>query len=550
MRYLPRIALLLIAVNLNAQELDEQATESAQVTDQVLDPVAAAVFADDLVPPPPDVAPEMAPQPEQELPSEPEQAAPMDEQTVPVATEPVDTEPVDLELAAPPVVFGPELPQDATDEERLIFQYTRYKSLMKDRVYDEADTVAKRVVELSLKVFGPKSSEFSKALTNLAIVQHYTGQYDAAQQNYMSAIEIIENNEDRLNGQLVNPLKGLGASQLDGGRPDLASETFSRAIHVTHVNYGPHNLQQVGILESLAETSLRLGSIEDAQDIQEVIYSLNAHAYAEDSIEFVPSLLLRADWQHRAGFIAEERMTLRQAVRIIEVQEGVDDLQLVDPLILLGRTYFYYDATGQVAGMQSSPASGEIYFKRALRIATENPASDWATIARAGLALGDYYMFNNNAQRAFTVYQEAWHFLSGDEERLSYRREHLEQAVLLREKPLPTFVTQPSGEPAAGQPAGMLQGSMTLAFEVSMNGGIADLRIVDAQPIVFTSMQRSVHRKMRSRLYRPRFVDAQPTATAEQLFTHRFFYTQEDLDQQQAATAAAKQDAEQDSEQD
>ena len=550
MRYLPRIALLLIAVNLNAQEVDEQATEPTQVTDPALDPIAAEVFADDLVPPPPDVAPEMAPLPEQELPSEPEHAAPMDEQTVPVATDSVDAD--DMAPASPPepVVFGPELPQDATDEEQLIFQYTRYRSLMKDRVYDEADTVAKRVVELSLKVFGPKSSEFSKALTNLAIVQHRIGQYDAAQQNFIMAVEIIENNEDRLNSQLVNPLKGLGASQLDGGRPDLASETFSRAVHVTHVNEGPHNLQQVEILESLAETNLRLGAIDEALELQEVIYALNAHAYAEESIEFVPSLLRRADWQHRAGFINDERMTLRRAVRIIEVQVGSDNLQLVEPLILLGRTYFYYDTTRQEAGMQNSPTSGEIYFKRALRIATENPASDWATIARAGLALGDYYMFNNNAQRAFTVYQEAWHFLSGDEERLSYRREHLEQAVLLREKPLPTFVTQPSGEPAAGQPAGMLQGSMTLAFEVSMNGATAGLRIVDAQPIVFTSMQRSVHRKMRTRLYRPRFVDAQPTATAEQLFTHRFFYTQEDLDQQQAATAAAKQDAEQDSEQD
>ncbi len=46
-------------------------------------------------------------------------------------------------------------------------------------------------------------------------MQHSTEQYDASQQNFESAIEIIEDNEDQLNDQLVNPLRGLGASQLE-----------------------------------------------------------------------------------------------------------------------------------------------------------------------------------------------------------------------------------------------------------------------------------------------------------------------------------------------
>jgi tetratricopeptide (TPR) repeat protein len=532
MKYLPRIALLLVSVNLGAQEIDEQSTETPHGTDPALDPIAAEVYADDLVEPPPDITPEMAPLPEQELPPEPEHAAPGVEQTVPVATDPAAPDDTSSLASETPVV-GPEIPDVATDEDQLIYQYTRYLELLKDHVYDEADTVAKRVVELTLKVSGPKSTEFSKALINLAIVQHYTGQYDAAQQNFASAIEIIENNEDRLNGQLVNPLKGLGASQLDGGRPDLASETFSRAMHVTHVNEGPHNLEQVEILESLAETNLRLGSVEGAREIQEIIYSLNAHAYSDDSIEFVPSLMRRADWQHRAGFINDERMTLRRAIRIIEVQVSNDDLQLVEPLIRLGRTYFYFDTSGTQMGMQNSLSSGEVYFKRAMRIATENPETDWPIVARASLALGDYYMFESNSQRAFTVYKEAWNFLSEDEERIGYRREFLEQAVLLRERPLPKFVTPPSDEPAAGPPDAILPGSMTLAFDISTNGSTTNLKVIDAQPVIFADMQRTVHREMRSRLYRPRFVEAEPVPTAEQLHVHRFFYTKADLEGQQ-----------------
>ena len=223
---------------------------------------------------------------------------------------------------------APEL----TDEQQLLAQFERYKSLMDDGVLDEADTVAKRVVELAIRVSGPESTDTARALTNLAIVQHRTQQYDAARQNFQSAVEIIESNEDRLNAQLVNPLRGLGVAQLEGGRPDLAVSTFQRAVHVTHVNEGPHNLDQVEILNSLAEASLRLGSTEEARDIQDTIYALNARHYADNVLDLLPALMERAIWQHRAGFIYDERTTYRRVIRIIEEVFGKDDLRLIDPL--------------------------------------------------------------------------------------------------------------------------------------------------------------------------------------------------------------------------
>ena len=153
---------------------------------------------------------------------------------------------------------------EARDEDALAAEFELFKDLMREKVFDEADTVAKRVVELAIDLHGPRSNQFAKALTNLAIVQFNTQQYDAAVQNFESAIEIIEDNEDRLNAQLVNPLKGLGAAQLESGRPDLASQTFLRAVHVTHVNEGPHNLDQVEVLESMAEIYLSVGEHKEA----------------------------------------------------------------------------------------------------------------------------------------------------------------------------------------------------------------------------------------------------------------------------------------------
>lgn len=429
-----------------------------------------------------------------------------------------------------------------TDDEALLREFKRYKQYMNDGVLDEAESVAKRVVELAIRTKGPKSSESAKALTNLAIVQYQSDQFDPAQQNFQAAIEIIEDIEDRLNAQLVNPLKGLAAAQLEAGRPDLASDTYGRAVHVTHVNEGPHNLEQLILLESLAETNLRLGEIDQAREIQETIYALNARHYEFDSLELVPSLMRRAAWQHRAGLVYDSRATYRRAMRIIEKQTSKQDIRLVGPLILLGKSFFFVDLSGTSTYGGSSFASGEIYFKRAVRIAKESPDSTWRIVARANLALGDYYMFDNNPQRGRAVYKGVWELLSEEEERLDFRREELEQVVTLRQRSLPKYLPDSGPEDEQRSNNTILQGTVRMSYDVSTRGRAADVILVEAEPPEFTSMQKFVQREIRRRIFRPRLEDSEVVASPDQVLVHTYFYRQSDLDALRSPTAATAED--------
>ncbi len=200
------------------------------------------------------------------------------EQTVPVADEVV-----------------PPAPQPGViTEDQLLEEFARYRRLLQSGTLDEADVAAKRIVEMAIRVYGPQSRETASALNNLGIVQHGNSQYDAAIQNFTSSVEILEIVEDRLNGALVNPLKGLGAAQLGSGRPDLALDTFKRAAHITHVNDGPHNLGQVEILESVAETFIRMGETKDARSILDRIHVINVKHFERDPMGLLPSLMNRA----------------------------------------------------------------------------------------------------------------------------------------------------------------------------------------------------------------------------------------------------------------
>jgi len=458
------------------------------------------------------------------------------DQVVPVAEE-------DATEEEQPV--GPPPQSVISPKDELLQQFETYKRLMSEGIYDEADTVAKRIVTLAIELTGSRSSETAKALTNLGIVQHRNKQFDAAQQNFASAIDIIEEIEDRLNGRLINPLKGLGAAQLEAGRPDLARQTFGRAVHITHVNDGPHNMGQIEILESLAETNVRLGSVEEAREMHDKIYLLHQRRYDDDQLELVPSLMRRAEWQHRAGYIMDEQATYRRTIRIIEDNADKKDIRLIDPLTKLGESYFYTDLHDK-QGLHHNPVTGEIYFKRALRIAESHPESNWAIAANSKIALGDFYMMQGMHTRANKLYGQIWEFLSSDESRQTFRDQTFNLAMPLNERPLPDFAGESNPNAPTGVDDDYEQGSVTVSYNVTNRGRVITVEAVEVYPPEFVDMERTVHRELRGRMYRPRYEEAEsgekakPVKSEGQVLTHMFYYKQSDLDERREAAFQAE----------
>jgi len=442
------------------------------------------------------------------------------EQTVPVA---------DAEVL-------PEPQQDEASEERLLEEFARYRVMLQQGTLDEADIAAKRIVEMAIKVYGPRSRETANALNNLGIVQHSSGQYDAAIQNFTSSIEIIEFVADRLNDALVNPLKGLGAAQLGNGRPDQARKTYVRAAHITQVNEGPHNLGQIEILESIAETHIRMGDPKSARNILDRIHIINVKHFEQDPLGLLPSLMSRADWQHRAGYYAEERTTYRRAVRIIETSAGKNDPLLVEPLRRLGESFYFVDinvATPQQAGLVSN---GELYFKRAARIAEKSEDMDWRQRAKAQIVLADYYIYIDSQNRARKLYKQVWDLLSTDDEHLAQRTAWFQDPGAIRAERLPTH----AGNAAPGNPArnDILSGRIVVDYTVSARGRVRNLR-TEAFPPEFNDMQRVVHREIRQRIHRPRVVDGAPVQSDDMHFEHDFEYSKADLEAIRAANIKA-----------
>lgn len=427
--------------------------------------------------------------------------------------------------------FEESRPPSAEDELKRYFSL--YRDALDNESYLEAETLAKRVVELAIEVYSIDSVDAAKALTNLGIAQHHNEDYESAELNYRAAIEIIERVEDRLNTNLINPLKGLGAAQLASGRPDLASQTFQRAVHISHVNEGPHNLMQVDILESLAESYIAIGEFDAVEDLQSRVFGLEARDVRLDSLEIVPAMERQARWQHRLQLFEKERYTWRKIIDIIEDHRGKDDLSLISPLTELGKSYLYVGAASMAFHQPTSINSGEIYLKRALRIAEENPEADWQTREGAMLALGDFYILSGKPGRAKNIYKDTWNLLSGDEQKLAKRHDHLENLVVLRDVNPPKYVGI-DGEVRESLPGDDYEsGTIVYDYSVSTRGFTTDIELAEAQPDGFDDMERAVLNELRGMIHRPRLEEGVPVETNDLTYKHRFFYRQSDLEEVQ-----------------
>lgn len=415
------------------------------------------------------------------------------------------------------------------DEITLLFQ--RFDDMLNNGLFDEAEVIAKQLVELSIREHGQNHRDIAAALVNLGISQYRLEQYELAELNFEAAIRNIERADDRLSPMLVNPLKGLGATQVKLGEPVKALDTFDRAVHITHVNDGPQNLEQVEILDSMSEIFLGLGDAKEATNMQERAFDLFARRTDPDSEDLIPALFRLGEWQARMYQVADMKNTYLRIIRIVEKNHGDNSMALIKPLIKLGQSFLYDDPNVLPATRGLMASYGEVYLKRALKIVLKNPEATWRDRVEILLELGDYYTISDNPGRARKRYVAAWKMLSTEEEqeeKLALRAAELEVPVRQKSVVFPDFAGEMNPRDSKVESL-FKRGYYDLEFIVTQRGLVDDVRIVEANPAGLEEMEKDVIRAARQMVYRPMFVAGEAVDAANQTYHHEFVYREMDL---------------------
>ena len=97
-------------------------------------------------------------------------------------------------------------------------------------------------------------------------------------------------------------------------------------------------------------------------------------------------------------------------------------------------------------------------------------------------------------------------------------------------EPLPQYIgnARPETAPSSGDP--VLQGSISLIYDISVRGRASGVKLLEADPPEFLEIQKAAQRELRRRIFRPRFFEAKAATSSDQVFVHTFFYRMSDLE--------------------
>ncbi len=415
--------------------------------------------------------------------------------------------------------------------------WSAYEQALDSGLYSEAEIAAKQLLERAIREGRRDEQSTADLLTKLALVQRLNRDFAAAQQNYELAVNIIESRRDMLDLALVEPLLGIANTHIDNERPDLALEFLDRALHVRHVNEGPHSLEQTETLEVLATAYRQTGKLREAADVADRLYLLYGRNYPDNSMELVPVLLKKGHILGEVGERREQRNAYIEAVNIVEHNEGKSSVRLIAPFIGLGKSYAaeYFEhyrlarpggdlSEGRDANKDRLLNRGKSYYESALELARSNADVEWQLHSEALLALADFYTVREEQSRARVLYRDAWQLLAQDEARLEWRRAELESALPLQQLQPDLTVALPFGAEESGSGSSYATGFIVTQFTVTRRGRLADISLVEISPERNAAIEAEVKRALSEFVYRPRFENGLAVDTPNQTLRYSFPY--------------------------
>lgn len=352
-------------------------------------------------------------------------------------------------------------------------------------------------------------------------------EYERSIEQLMSDFGVYD---DRLSEQLL----GMGLALRSQGNHDQAIESFERSLHVSKVNAGLHNLQQIPLLELLIESNTAIENWERVDGYHHYMYWVHLRSYGADDPRLIPILERMGRWQLQASgletgvapitHLYEAAGAYARAVEIGEKAYGANDPRLLDALYGLALTSYYLAVAAQSVDVSRSGGPERSFRRRneqgfarqdllmrgyregknALNQMGQIHASNADTPPEArGLALtllADWYLLFGRRQSARQAYQDAFNALMASGIAADRVTQFFSQPKALPTLRVPAQPTAVSEKIEPQEPATFAVAS----FDVTSSGRARNIQIIESQPLDDTSLRRRVRRAIRAMRFRPR----------------------------------------------
>ena len=388
----------------------------------------------------------------------------------------------------------------------------------------EAADVVKRSIWQLLQDENSDQVVYGRLLTLLGDAQYRAGEFSTAIENYDLAIDVFEEQGDRLSVELVAPLLGKSRSLIGERRFREAVRNYRHTLHVHQVNNGLFGLRAANILAELSEAYFLDGDFDSANAMQDSSVILVERVHKGNNLERLPSLYGRAEMLTRTARYESSLKAYKRIIAMIEKVDGRDSLHLIPAFnataTLLVSHYILDGANGDDRARR--------YLRRAVAIAERNEEAGPDVLADTHITLGDFLNTQTHDVKAYLrSYLRGWELLDSDP-RFHERRDQLfGKPTLLNPVPEDTPSMMLSLLENSVDPDTTKNGFIQVYFDIDDGGRTRDVRIVESVPQgLYDYVVRNHVREFR---FRPRIEDGAARSSPNQEYTIRFSYTQEDL---------------------
>lgn len=420
---------------------------------------------------------------------------------------------------------GAEVPAD----ER-IAAYQQFRHAFDGSEYAAALPLAERVVELTRSQFGNEAPQLANPLTNLGTTYYRLRNFGKALDSYREALTLLDLQGNATNDKLVRPLHGMGAALRALQRDGEAVAPFRRAIEILRNREGLYTPAQLPLLKELIACYQSTGQYADAGREQQYAFNVAETAYGKSDLRLLEPLDDYARWYEMSGQYSAARVLHARAVTIADDKLGSKNLLAIPGLRGIARTYRLAYVNGEsdeaaqvaatlqdqlaptVARLGAPSADGERSLRNALDRLTASPTPPARLRGTVLIDLGDWYMTAGSASRGIATYRDAWQALGPDEARKILG---MPSIILYRPPAMAVVRKQLDAETHEDQ-------EVQLRLSVQADGNVREAIVTNPAP-EREAAEKAVISAVKRGLWRPGFVDGQPTAMTDVDFRERVY---------------------------
>jgi TonB family protein len=384
--------------------------------------------------------------------------------------------------------------------------YIEFNRLVEAEQYKDAVPVGTRMVELTEQEFGKTSKETGDAYTRYANAQRHANDHDAAEKNFLHAIDVYRQVDGPFTAYAIEPLTELGDSYHEAGEDVKAVSVYAEARATSRRTAGLLNEGQIELLDRLSRSFLAMNQPLEADQSQLDELHLSERNWPAESDQGLAAIYKYAAYLGDNGRFQEERDQYQRATRIIRDHYGKEDPRLIEPLAATGNSF----RNQRLPDSQGSNALHE-----ALTLITAQPNPDQKALAQLLRDIGDWETAFAKTPDEGDYYRRAWQVLGTLPDGDALRAQWFGRG--------PNYVLrEPISQRLLSQEAKAPMGHVLVKFDIDKGGAADNVVVVESAPAGLKD--EAVVRHVRRSRFRPQLVDGEPVASegVALLFNFRF----------------------------